>query len=111
MPKFREKFNIDKKVFHCGAKPQVRVMSHEPVDITRRYQKTDLLSIFSSRSSIAALTAAITNAEKLQSFPQITFSVLSIKSLGKRMVLLVVGGTVGILNFDIAHLAIRLYCL
>ena len=54
-------------------------------------------------SSIAALRAAITNAEKVQSLFLIKFSTSKMISLGKRMVLLVVGGVDGILNFDITY--------
>ena len=40
----------------------------------------------------------MTNAEKVQSFPAISFSISSIKLLGKRIHLLVVDGIAGILN-------------
>ena len=52
----------------------------------------------SSRSSSAWRTAAMTNAEKLQSLPRMASSTCKITSLGKRMVLFVVGGMDGILN-------------
>ena len=57
-------------------------------------------SVFSedSTSSTAARTAATTNAENVQSLLQISASTLSIKSLGKRTVLFVVGGIEGILK-------------
>ena len=54
---------------------------------------------FSFKSSRAARTAAITKAENVQSLPLIAFSTSSTTSVGKRIVLLVVGGVVGILNF------------
>ena len=50
-------------------------------------------------SSSAFLTAAITNAENVQSLPCMAFSTSSMMSLGKRMVLFVVGGIDGILKF------------
>lgn len=49
-----------------------------------------------SKSASAARTAAMTNAENVQSFPWIAFSTDSTTSLGKRMVLFVVGGVDGI---------------
>ena len=52
----------------------------------------------SFRSSKAARTAAITKAEKVQSFPTITASTAAITSLGNRIVLFVVGDWLGILN-------------
>lgn len=55
---------------------------------------------FSAISSNAARTAEITKAEKVQSLPFMASSTLAIMSLGKRMVLFVVGGTDGILKFD-----------
>ena len=48
-----------------------------------------------SKSASAARTAAMTNVEKVQSFPWIAFSTASTTSLGKRMVLFVVGGWTG----------------
>ena len=60
-------------------------------------------SLSSFMSSIAALKAAITNAEKVQSLFLIKFSTSKMISLGKRMVLLVVGGVDGILNVDITY--------
>lgn len=67
---------------------------------------------YSPRSSRAARTAAITNAEKVHSFPLIAFSTSSTMSPGKRIVLLTVGGFSGILNFPIAapSKALQLYC-
>ena len=41
----------------------------------------------------------MTNAEKVQLLPSIAFSISSMMSLGKRIVLLVVGGMDGTLNF------------
>ncbi len=55
----------------------------------------------SSISSNAIRTAAITKAEKVQSFPSIAFSTEAITSSGKRMVLFVVDGELGIWNFAI----------
>ena len=49
-------------------------------------------------SSKAARTAAITKAEKVQFLPWIAFSTSSTTSLGKRIVLLIVGGVDGIWN-------------
>lgn len=54
-------------------------------------------------SSNAARTAAITKAEKVHSLPLMAFSTASTTSLGKRMVLLVVGGVVGILKQPIIY--------
>ena len=51
------------------------------------------------RFSSATRTASITKAEKEQSLPTICFSTSSIKLFGNRIVLLVVGGMAGILNF------------
>ena len=64
------------------------------------------------RFSSATLTASITNAEKVQFLPCIAFSICSITSFGKRMHLLVVGGTEGILNSLIDHhsFVTLLYC-
>ena len=53
----------------------------------------------SSKFSRATLTASTTKAVKVQDLPDIAFSTSSITSLGKRMLLVVVGGTDGILNF------------
>lgn len=53
----------------------------------------------SFRFSRATLTASTTNAEKVQFFPLIAASTWKIRSLGKRIDLLVVGGIDGILNF------------
>ena len=54
-----------------------------------------------SRFSNAERTAAMTKAEKVQSFPVIVASTFSMTSFGKRMVLFVVGGIDGILNLSI----------
>ena len=53
------------------------------------------------KSSSAARTAAMTNAENVHSLPLIAFSTPSTISLGNRIVLLMVGGVSGILNFPI----------
>ncbi len=73
-------------------------------DFTFRIQKRNcegaslcnFLFYFSSNSSKAARTAAITKAEKVQSFPRMASSTCSITSFGNRMVLLVVSGMEGI---------------
>ena len=57
--------------------------------------------VSSSRSSNAIRTAAMTNAEKVQSSPWMACSTASTTSEGKRMVLLTVGGVFGILNLPI----------
>ena len=49
----------------------------------------------SSKFSSAHRTASTTKAVKVQSLPWIWASTCSITSLGKRMLLLVVGGTAG----------------
>lgn len=59
-------------------------------------------SLWHSRSSNAARTAAITKAENVHSLPRIVFSTLFTISLGNRMVLLTVGGMDGILNLPIS---------
>ncbi len=56
---------------------------------------------YSSIFSNAARTAAMTKAENVQSFPWMAVSTCSITSLGKRMVLFVVGGIDGILKLPI----------
>ena len=53
---------------------------------------------FSPSSRKAFRAAAMTNAEKVQSFPAMAFSISSMTSLGNRMVLLVVAGVLGISN-------------
>lgn len=53
----------------------------------------------SSKLYNATLTASITNAENVQSFPFIASSTFSIISFGNLMHLFVVGGIIGILNF------------
>ena len=63
----------------------------------KKYQRDDLFCS-SSTSSTAARTAAMTKAEKVQSFPWIRDSTRSIRSFGNRMVLFVVGGLEGILK-------------
>lgn len=62
----------------------------------------------SSRFSRATLTASTTNAVKVQHLPEIAFSTSSITSFGKRIHLLVVGGTDGILNFFKQSLLLRI---
>ena len=60
------------------------------------------------RFSRATRTASTTKAEKVQSLPRIAFSTCSTTSLGKRMLLFVVEGTLGILNFlTVRHLTIQ----
>lgn len=63
----------------------------------------------SFRSSKAFLTAAMTNAEKVQEVPRMAFSTSSTTSLGKRTVLLVVGDAEGILNLLIVSSQYNLY--
>ena len=61
------------------------------------------------KSSSAARTAAITNAENVQSFPWIACSTASTTSFGKRMVLFVVGGVEGILKLP-THVTSQYIC-
>lgn len=64
-------------------------------------EKNGLRNNYFFKSSNAARTAATINAENVHSLPLIAFSTSATTSLGKRIVLLMVGGVSGILNFPI----------
>ena len=77
-------------------------------------QKTSagaLVFYSSFKFSNIILTAAMTKAEKVQFFPWMAASTFSMTSFGKRMVLLVVGGIEGILNFLMHQLCYKVSSL
>src|SRR5699024_10553048 len=71
--------------------------------LLRSFREEAQSSSSSSRFSRATRTASTTKAEKVQSRPRMASSTASLMSLGKRMLLLVVGGILGILNLRVMH--------
>lgn len=98
-----KKRGLSRKVFSFQfsefSKPKTIITNKNTVTGAPMIVKKD--SYFSGeafRSSSAARTAAMTKAEKVQSFPRMASSTCSMTSFGNRTVLLVVGGTDGNLN-------------